>query len=452
MILQNKRLLAALVFAAAGQVSGIASAQAQVAGEQPVQEDPTAASQASTEEARQVATEVASETAARVAAETAAKVAAETAAAQVAAAEEARAKAAAEEPKPEPLAGYEKSFFLRSPEKDFTLAIQGRVQGRYTFLSSDGDDGRTEASNFTVQRARITFGGDAFKKIEYKFQADFGRGTATLKDYYFDYKFGETMLRAGQFKRPFSRQQITSSGSQEFVDRSITDRAFQGNRDVGLMVHNNYEKSPEIEWAVGLFNANGENQVPTLFGPALVARVGYNGNGIKGYSEVDLEGGPLRFGIAASVLTELDINDEQTPDDPEDPSDRSSAIRAELDYIVKSEGFSSTGGVYFATTRDPEENPDTTNFGEQTPDLLGFHLQAGYLVNNMHQVAGRFAMIVDQKDGSESGDQMEVTAVYSLYLGKHGLKWQTDVSLLASGADSSLGDRVQARSQLQLSF
>lgn len=433
MILHKKSLLAAAVCTAGlTQALGMLAAQAQ---EDPAGEE-AAAPADQTEEAR------------RVAAEVAAKVAAETVAAQMAAAEQ----GSTEEPASKPLAGYEKSFFLRSGDGDFSLAIQGRVQGRYTFQSTDGDGGRTEVSNFAVQRARITLGGDAFGKIEYKFQADFGRGTVSLKDYYFDYKLGNTMIRTGQFKRPFSRQQITSSGSLEFVDRAITNGAFDANRDVGVMVHNNYEKSPEIEWAVGLFNGNGENQAPVLFGPALVARAGYNANGLKGYSEADFEGGPLRFGVAASVLAELDINDEQTPDDVDNPTDRDSAIRAQLDYMVKAEGFSSTGGVYYATTRDPSEDPNTTNFGEQTGDILGFHIQAGYLVNNMHQIAGRFAMLVDQKEGSDGDDQMEVAAAYSLYLGKHGLKWQTDVSLIARGADSSLSDRVLGRTQLQLSF
>ena len=36
--------------------------------------------------------------------------------------------------------------------------------------------------------------------------------------------------------------------------------------------------------------------------PQLVARVGYNHGKIKGYSEGDLKGGALRFGLGASVM------------------------------------------------------------------------------------------------------------------------------------------------------
>ena len=64
---------------------------------------------------------------------------------------------------------------------------------------------------------------------------------------------------------------------------------------------------------VGVFNGTGDkstfsgsvdtmtgevsgkfSNVPSHFHPALVARVGINKNGIKGYREADLEGGSMR--------------------------------------------------------------------------------------------------------------------------------------------------------------
>ncbi|HWN66574.1 MAG TPA: hypothetical protein VNM90_02980, partial [Haliangium sp.] len=153
---------------------------------------------------------------------------------------------------------------------------------------------------------------------------------------------------------------------------------------------------------------------------------------VKGYSEADLDGGPLRFGVGASVLGELDGD-----------GDNASGIRSELDYIVKVEGFSTTGGVYFATAQDGEGFPD------QTGDALGFHLQAGYTVDKTHQVVGRYALIAPQADGA--GNLQEVTLGYSLYAFGHGFKWQTDVTLgLDEGQDP--GDDVQVRSQAQLAF
>jgi phosphate-selective porin OprO and OprP len=340
--------------------------------------------------------------------------------------------------------GYDKGFFIESADGAFSLKTQARVQFRWSFTSALEDtmeESRDNDSLFAVQRGRLTLGGHAFTEdLGYKLQVDFGRGSVALKDYYVDYRIGgDALVRFGQYKRPFSRQQITSSGNQELVDRAITDAYYRAGRDAGVMLHNNYEKSPELEWAVGLFNGTGENIIPgrtmdapDTFNPALVGRIGYNQGDVKGYSEADLDGGPLRFGVAASVLGELDTD-----------RDNASGIRSEFDYIVKAEGFSSTGGLYFATTQDGK------GFRNQTGDALGFHLQAGYTVDKTHQVVGRYALIAPQAD--DAGNLQEVSLGYSLYLFGHGFKWQTDVTLgLDEGQDP--GDDVQVRSQAQLSF
>lgn len=358
--------------------------------------------------------------------------------------------AAVDEPAVEPVAasGVEKprkskGIIIESEDKRFKTQVQARVQGRYTYEAFTGE-GEKDSTAFAVQRARLTLKGHAFEKnIGYKFQTDFGKGgSVTLKDFFVDNDMGSFRVRAGQFKRPFSRAQINSSGRLAFVDRAITDKGFNAGRDLGVMVHNNFEKSPDLEWAVGVFNGPGDkavdgSNIPDFLGPVLVARVGVNRNGIKGYSEADLEGGPLRFGVAASALSEFDAD-----------RDNSSALRAQVDYVVKSNGISSTGGFYLSTTQDDED------FADQTLDDIGFHLQAGYTANKMHHIGARFAMIFPQQEddlGNTPDPDMEITAGYSMFKHKHGFKWQTDIGLSAAdGVD--LGDEVLVRTQLQLSF
>ena len=143
--------------------------------------------------------------------------------------------------------GYEKGFFIESGDGDHRLAIAARLQARYTYHEVEAGP---DTSAFSIERARLKLEGHAFTKdLTYVFQSDFGKGAVTLKDYYGDYRIAPELLhiRAGQWKRPFSRQQITSSGSQELVDRAITDSAFGAGRDIGIALHNNYEKSPTFE-------------------------------------------------------------------------------------------------------------------------------------------------------------------------------------------------------------
>ena len=116
---------------------------------------------------------------------------------------------------------------MQSQDGLHRLAIQGRVQGRLESSFDVADSG----AYFLVPRARLALKGHSYTPdLGYKFQADFGKGGAALKDFYIDYRFASALrLRAGQYTRPFSRQQLTSSGKQQFVDRSIVNAPFMAN-------------------------------------------------------------------------------------------------------------------------------------------------------------------------------------------------------------------------------
>ncbi|MCP4448755.1 MAG: hypothetical protein GY811_25990, partial [Myxococcales bacterium] len=197
----------------------------------------------------------------------------------------------------------------------------------------------------------------------YKFQTDFGKGFASLKEFYVDYNIGsgEVWVRAGQFKKPFARQQLNSSSKLEFVDRSIVDKALGNGRDIGLEIHNNAGKGKTLEWAFGVFGGSGDkgrftgdvavdlmtgegsvsngrfSNVPDDVRPAIAARIDHGTEGIKGYSEADLEGGPLRYSVGAAAMMHFG------------GGDNTAAARAGADFVVKRYGLSATGGIYLAS-------------------------------------------------------------------------------------------------------
>lgn len=355
-----------------------------------------------------------------------------------------------------PLAGYDGGFFIDSADGEFSLKIKGRGQVRYALDRLERGVGRPSSAAFAAERVRIDLSGHAFAdNIQYKLQSDFGKGFVTIKDMTIDYGISDHIwLRAGQFKRPFSRQQITSSGRQELVDRAITDRFFGAGRDIGVALHNRYTHSPRFEWIVGVFNGSGDrpvlsgdvvvdpdhgrgqitgggfSTVPDDMAPAVVARFGYNRGGIRGYSEADLEGGPLRFGVAASVLARLDAS-----------GNGQGGVRSGIDYVVKHRGLSITGGVYLASAQVGAGS------GSQPYPAVGFHAQSGYVFADRFGVTARYAHIVPKNQRSEQ----ELSLGVSVYQFSHNFKWQTDVSALSGGA-LHMGDHLRLRSQLQLSF
>jgi hypothetical protein len=244
---------------------------------------------------------------------------------------------------------YDKGLVLKAvnDKGDFELHVKLRIETLFD-MNQDGD------ARLAVQRGRLELEGHAFTpKLQYKFQTDYGKGVVSVKDFYFEGEVAsKTWLRVGQWKRPFSRQQMTSSGKLEMTTRAMTDKAFRGGRDIGIAIHDGYEQSPGVEWVFGVFDGTGiepvvnpmtgaASNVPASWMPAFIGRIGVNHGGIKGYSEADLEGGPLRWSVAASAWAETDFD-----------RDSKRTHEAELDGIVKVQGFSASAAAYVLKATD----------------------------------------------------------------------------------------------------
>lgn len=355
-----------------------------------------------------------------------------------------------------PAAGYDEGFFIESADGNHRLVVGARAQARYAFETRQG---APDQSRFSIPSARLQLTGHTLTEVlTYAFGADFGEGRVSLADLYVDYALVPKAchLRAGQWKMPFSRQRITSAGRLQFVDRAVTDEAFGAGRDVGIAIHDDYEASPRIEYALGLFNGTGEagvlsgevmtdpasgageitsgafSNVPDVFNPTLVARVGYNDGGLDGYSESDFDGGPLRLGIAASGLADFEAD-----------RDDDSSVRAEIDYVAKVQHFSSTGGIYLWSHQTGPE------FSDRAVKAIGGYAQIAYLIGNLVEPGFRYEAI--EPDGSNNTDHL-LTLALSVYPFEHEFKWQTDGTAMLPNAREGGAPDYRLRSQLQLAF
>src|SRR5262245_32549466 len=220
--------------------------------------------------------------------------------------------------------GYNKGFFFTTP--GFELKISTRTQFRYTFTDFDEDSSSADRGEFSIPRARLRLDGYAFYPwLKYKIQYDFmGQtytvtGTTTrrgpdLRDLFFDITAKPwTCVRLGQFKVPFGQQELTSSGDQEFVDRSIASLAFatvDAERQVGAMLWGtSFEK--KFGYEVGMFNGNARNTlVNDNPGYLYAVRVHFDPNGEFKLSESSLDNPPeVNWTIGAAY-----IHNERDPD------------------------------------------------------------------------------------------------------------------------------------------
>lgn len=368
------------------------------------------------------------------------------------------ASAADAEAKPEakPIAGYKGGFFLQTEDGSSKLKINGRVQLRLTMdIPEQGDT----AHHFAIQRARVALSGNVLSQdLTYKFQMDLGKGGVALKDFQVGYKVVENHfhITAGQFKKPFSRQQLTSSGKQVFADRAITDKAFGAGRDIGILLSNNFSKSPTVEWAFGVYNGTGDkanfsgdvavdpdtgegevtsgkfSNVPSTFRPQLAARVGYNFGKLKGYSEGDFEGGGFRFGVGSSLLASFDAD-----------GGTSGHVAWELDAIMKVARFDLSGAFYLSTAQGDN------GWDDQDLDELGFHLQASYVIAEHFVPALRYERVMP----AEGSDYTQVWAGgFGLYLFGHAAKLDLDAQWIDEEDGGDRAREIVMRAQVQLAF
>ena len=345
---------------------------------------------------------------------------------------------------------YDKGFTLDAG--DFLLKAGLRSQSRLEVRKPDGGEWM---SAFQIARLRLQLEGHAFgEDNDYKVELDMGKGQVGLKDFYLNRTLAPNFqVRIGQWKIPFSRAELVSDFGSAFLERSIANDWSPAGRDVGVAVHNGYEKSPEgLEWAVGLYNGTGErgrqrldcddpadassctvttpSNVPSDFDPAFVARVGWNIGGIKGYSEGDLEGGAPRLAVGASYRADFNRFVKDADGDP--IVDHA----LEADLMLKVRGFDLQGAVYLQASTGSDAE-------------LGFFGQGGYfVVPKKALVAGRFSVIPDELDPEER--MLEALAGFTWFWSGHALKWMTDAGILHSGAADATA--VQIRSQIQLYF
>ncbi len=290
-----------------------------------------------------------------------------------------------------PLVGYKSGFFIQSPEGPDLLRIGGQLQTLYTYQRNQDE---FQLSRFQIRRARIKMKGTLFSEaFTFGLSLELGEGDPRLKDYWTNYAFKEDVeLKVGQFKRPYDRQEMTSSTRRLMAEKAITNKEFGAGRDIGLMLHNHEDQ--DLEYALAFLNGTGDravlnvdklrfSNVPEKFKPQAVFRLGYNQKGVNGYDESDLEGGPPRLAAAVSGLADFNIDEEST-----------AKLSAEADAIFKAYGLSVSAALFIETMQSlptPTSTSDT-NWTDQEFNGFGTYIQAGYVIDNTVQPALRLAV------------------------------------------------------------
>lgn len=158
-----------------------------------------------------------------------------------------------------------------SGDKSTSMAITGRVHFDMRSVDVDKDptgndvydrDTASMGDQFELRRARIGVKGKMFNNFDYEIVANAVGGNTNIVDVaYLNWgKFEPFQVRVGQFKQPFTLEELTSSNNIDFMERSYANQLTPAKKP-GVMVHGVPTKG--VTYAASVFqqNAFGETDM-----------------------------------------------------------------------------------------------------------------------------------------------------------------------------------------------
>jgi len=247
------------------------------------------------------------------------------------------------------------------------IQLSGYTQLRYVLMEE-----KEKRSGFDIRRARLDVKGSITPFFAYRLQTDFA-DKPKLLDAYSEIKIADYfVITAGQFKIPFSMENLASSNKLEMIDRSQVVEALvargkdvignQNGRDIGIQIGGGFLKKngiPVIEYRLAAFNGSGINLADTANDAKdIVGRIVFNP--VKGLSF----GGGYYGGYGKALKPNID-----------GVSQTRNRLGFEASYVLSR--FSTRGEYIFGS--------------DKGTDRAGWYLQAGYfLIPQKLQILGKY--------------------------------------------------------------
>lgn len=339
---------------------------------------------------------------------------------------------------------FDKGLGFFAPDSSFGLNLRFRIQNRIGMTTVSGTNLSPEQFEANVRRLRLRFDGYlGSSKLTYYMQLSFSRGDqdwdntgfpGLVRDAMVFYNFNKNFyMGMGQGKLPGNRQRVTSSGQQQFADRSLVNAIFNIDRDFGVMAYyNNHVGNFYYNLKGAISSGDGRNVQRTDNGLAYTMRVellplgGFLSDG--DYSEGDLEREPTpKVSLAASYS----FNNKavktagQRGQLMEGATDISTLF---VDMIAKYQGWALQAEY---ANRDASHNPGLLT-PLPSPYVFtgnGLNTQVSYLFPSFWEVAGRYTKVNPHEELASIETQSDIyTLGLTKYIQKHRNKAQINLS------------------------
>lgn len=158
----------------------------------------------------------------------------------------------------------DKGISFETNDGRIQLQFGGRIHNDWYWFDQDKSLQRmVDLEDSTeLRRARMNFSGTLHENLKFKAEYDFADGDADFKDVYLELVEIPVVqnLRIGQFKEPFSLEELTSSNDATFMERALPN-IFAPSRSTGAMIHGAFlgeKKHERMTAALGVFRASDD--------------------------------------------------------------------------------------------------------------------------------------------------------------------------------------------------
>ena len=377
-------------------------------------------------------------------------------------------------------------FRLETRDGNWQTNLQWRAQLRYTnpFFGDPrqhDDFEATGSSNFEARRLRMKIGGYGFKPwLKYYFEVDLQpsrdpdssavSSSTRVIDWRIDLaKWSWGGFRVGQWKIDMNRERVDSSGRQQFVERSIVNRIFTIDRQVGVQLRGHVFKNTraDMRYYAGVFNGEGR--------------------GVRNVNEEMMYSGRLQWNFMGRDLawrqTDVEYTEKPTGSlavggmTTEGPCTRWSSSgcgrldgfdspivagdrQFKIDQVVQEFAFKYRG---FSIQQEYHRKYITDRSVATKYDLTGAYVQSGYFFNNLIdavpaplELAFRYAFVDEpnEVDRSFENERKEHTLAANWFFAGHNNKLTLDYSYLTldNGLTGIDDDSNRIRFQWDVSF
>jgi len=333
---------------------------------------------------------------------------------------------------------------FNAPDSIFSLTMRMRMQNRIVATF----DENLNAENIEARTSRLRLRFDGFivnSKLTYYLQLGFSRNDQDWENtkmanvvrdamiyYHFNHNF---YLGFGQGKLPGNRQGITSSGQQQFWERSNVHANFSLERDFGVFsYYSNKVGGVYYNLKAAISTGDGRNQLRTDKGLAYTARVELMPFG-KFVNDGDFSEGDLEFEKTPkiSIAAAYSINEKARRTrgtggtDLYSPRNTASIF---ADMVLKYRGWAlSTEYI----NRSVEGSPYTYNPTDSTLTAFvvtghGLNTQLSYCFRNYWEITARYS-VVEPATEIRSNAMLDTYYVAGVnkYIKKHLTKLQAFV-------------------------